>query len=59
MEVDDPVGTTLASDTEAIAYAERIVQDLKEDKDLTDRTIAMIVRREVYGVILTIPLFPN
>jgi hypothetical protein len=59
VEVDDPQGTLLPHDAAAIAFAERCIQEIKEDKSLADPSMAMIVKREAFGTVLTIPFFPG
>jgi hypothetical protein len=58
-EVDDPQGALLPHDAAAIAFAERCIREIKEDKGLAYPSMAMIVKREAFGTILTIPFFPG
>ena len=57
--VDDQDGTLLPHDAAAVAYAEEIIRDLKAGESFVEPSMALIVRREAYGTVLTIPFFPG
>lgn len=59
MQVADPRGTVLPSDAAAIDYADRLIRGLKGRGNLTDLTLTMVVKRESYGTVLSIPFFPG
>jgi hypothetical protein len=59
MQVDDPRGTVLPTDAAAIDYAGRVVRGLKGRGNLTDPTLTMVVKRESYGTVLSMPFFPG
>ena len=59
MQIDDQDGTLLPHDAAAVAYAEEIIRDLKEDEGFAEPSMALIVKRQAYGTVLTIPFFPG
>ena len=59
MEVDDPRGTILPNDADAVAHAERLIRTIKEDEGIAEPSMLMIVRREAYGTVATMPFFPG
>jgi hypothetical protein len=52
---DDEDGTTLANDSEAFEYAQRIIRELKKDGGYDDPGLTMTVRNDAGATVLSIP----
>jgi hypothetical protein len=59
MQIDDEDGALLPHDAAAVAYAEEIIRELKEEQGFAEPSMALIVKRQAYGTVLTIPFFPG
>jgi hypothetical protein len=52
---DDPGGTDLPCDTDALDYANRIIHELKQGGGYGERSTAMIVKTDASRVVFIIP----
>jgi hypothetical protein len=54
-EIDDPDGTLLPSETAAIEYARRVIDDLREDHKSEDSRPTIIVKDDAGEVVYRFP----
>jgi hypothetical protein len=56
---DDPHGTILPNDAEALSYAERTIRELRREDDYKNQGLMMIVTDETRSMVLALPFHPG
>ena len=56
---DDPHGTILPNDAEALSYAERTIRELQREDDYKNQGLMMIVTDETCSMVLALPFLPG
>ena len=55
---DDPDGTILPNEAAALSYAERTIENLRNENGYNDLELMMLVRNERRQIVLSIPFLP-
>jgi hypothetical protein len=55
---DDPDGTILPNEAAALSYAERTIENLRNENGYNDLGLMMLVRNERRQIVLSIPFLP-
>ena len=58
-EEDDPHGTILSNDAEALSYAERTIVQLRKENAYDDPAMTMVVQNAMREMIWSIPFLPG